>query len=106
MKTYNLELRHAPSKRRLNALQNNRLEPLKARLADDDEAIRWAQGELLDYARHARGENHQYVEAAVSELLPFGKLIDGKDYRRLGRWVCNAEGLVWRESPLNALLHA
>jgi hypothetical protein len=98
MKTYNLDLRHAPSKRRLNALPGNRLAPLKARLPDDGAAIRWAQGELLDFARRARGENFQYVEAALTELLPFGALIDGKDYRRLGRWVCNADGLKWRES--------
>ncbi len=98
MKTYNLDLRHAPSKRRLNALPNNRLDPLKARLADDDAAIRWAQGELLDFARRARGANFQYVEAALTELLPFGVLVDGKDYRRLGRWVCNADGLNWREA--------
>ena len=102
MKTYNLDLRHAPSKRRLNALAGNRLEPLKTRLADDDAAIRWAQAELLDFARHARGANYQYVEAALVELLPFGKLIDGKDFRRLGRWVCNADGLNWRESPVGA----
>jgi hypothetical protein len=76
MKTYNLDLRHAASKRRLNATPRNRLEPLKARLADDDAAVRWAQG----------------------ELLPFGQLIDGKDFRRLGRWVCNADGLNWRDS--------
>jgi hypothetical protein len=99
MKTYNLDLRHAPSKRRLNAVPNNRLEPLKQRCADDAAAIRWAQAELLDFARHARGENYQYVEAALIELLPFGKLIDGRDYRRLGRWVCNADGINWRESP-------
>ena len=98
MKTYNLDLRHAPSKRRLNALPGNRLAPLKARLAGDVAAIAWAQGELLDFARRARGENYQYVEAALSELLPFGQLIDGKDYRRLGRWVCNADGLAWREA--------
>ncbi len=106
MKTYNLDLRHAPSKRRLNALPGNRLEPLKKRLADDDAAIRWAQAELLDFARHARGAKYQYVEAALVELLPFGKLIDGKDYRRLGRWVCNADGLNWRESPAGAFENA
>ena len=103
MKTYNLELRHAPSKRRLNALPDNRLDPLKARLNDDAEAVRWAQGELLDFARHARGENYQYVEAALVELLPFGQIVDGKDYRRLGRWVCNADGLIWRDAPAAAL---
>ena len=98
MKTYNLDLRHAPSKRRLNALADNRLDPLKTRLAGDAAAVAWAQGELLDFARRRRGENYRYVEAAVSELLPFGQLQDGKDYRRLGRWVCNADGLVWRDS--------
>jgi hypothetical protein len=98
LKTYNLDMRHAPSKRRLNALADNRLHPLKERLAGDAAAIAWAQGELLDFARRRSGENFQYVEAAVCELLPFGELIDGKDYRRLGRWVCNTDGLAWRES--------
>jgi hypothetical protein len=106
MKTYNLDLRHAPSKRRLNALPGNRLEPLKKRLIDDKAAIRWAQAELLDFARHARGPNYQYVEAALVELLPFGKFIEGRDYRRLGRWVCNAEGLNWRASPVDLLADA
>jgi hypothetical protein len=103
MKTYNLDLRHAPSKRRLNALPGNRLEPLKERCADDNAAIGWARAELLDFARHARGVNYQYVEAALVELLPFGRFIEGKDFRRLGRWVCNADGINWRESPLGAL---
>jgi hypothetical protein len=98
MKTYNLELRHAPSKRKLNALPDNRLEPLKKRLAADPDAIAWAQSELLDFARRRGGKNFQYVEAAVTELLPFGQVIDGKDYRRLGRWVCNADGLNWRDA--------
>jgi len=98
LKTYNLDLRHAPSKRRLNATPRNRLAPLKARLPGDEAAIAWAQGELLDFARRVRGEAYQYVEGAITELLPFGQLIDGKDYRRLGRWVCNADGLVWREA--------
>lgn len=98
MKTYSLELRHAPSKRRLNALADNRLEPLKTRLEGDMAAIAWAQGELLDFARRRAGRNFQYVEAAILELLPFGETQDGKDYRRLGRWVCNTEGLTWRES--------
>jgi hypothetical protein len=96
MKTYSLEFRHAASKRKLNALPGNRLEPLKIRLAGDEAAIAWAQVELLDFARHRSGRDFQYVEAAILELLPFGEVIDGKDYRRLGRWVCNAEGLVWR----------
>ncbi|MEO8811580.1 MAG: hypothetical protein ABI376_01540 [Caulobacteraceae bacterium] len=98
MKTYNLDLRHAPSKRRINALPGNRLQPLKARLEGDPAAIAWAQGELLDFARRRGGANFQYVEAAVTELLPFGQTLAGKDYRRLGRWVCNAEGLAWRDA--------
>ena len=65
-------------------------------------AIAWAQGELLQLARSGRGENYQYVEAAVCELLPFGQFLDGKDYRRLGRWVCNADGLVWRDAAAAA----
>ena len=96
MKTYNLDLRHAAAKRQLNALADNRLEPLKIRLANDVEAIAWAQGELLDFARRRSGKNFQYVEAAVTELLPFGQVNDDKDFRRLGRWVCNPDGLVWR----------
>ena len=98
MKTYSLELRHAPSKRRINALANNRLEPLKTRLEGDMAAIAWGQGELLDFARRRAGGDFQYVEAAILELLPFGETLDGKDYRRLGRWVCNPEGLAWREA--------
>lgn len=102
LKTYNLDLRHAASKRRLNALPDNRLAPLKNRLPDDGAAIRWAQAELLDFARRTRGAHYQYVEAALVELLPFGQFIDGKDFRRLGRWVCNADGLNWRGSPVGA----
>lgn len=98
MKTYAVELRHAPSKRRLNALADNRLDPLRARRQGDAAAIAWAQSELLDFARSRSGRNYQYVEAAVLELLPFGETVDGKDYRRLGRWVCNADGIVWREA--------
>ena len=99
MKTYNLDLRHAPSKRKLNAVPDNRLEPLKKRLPGDADAIAWAQAELLDFARRRGGKNFQYVEAALTELLPFGQLLAGKDYRRLGRWVCNADGLNWRDAP-------
>jgi len=98
MKTYSLEFRHAPSKRKLNALPGNRLEPLKIRLAGDEAAIAWAQGELLEFARRRSCQNFKYVEASILELLPFGTLLDGKDYRRLGRWVCNAEGLNWRSA--------
>jgi hypothetical protein len=96
MKTYSLEFRYAPSKRKLNAVPNNRLEPLKIRLASDEAAIAWSQGELLDFARRRSGRNFQYVEAAILELLPFGEIVDDKDYRRLGRWVCNSDGLIWR----------
>lgn len=102
MKTYSLELRHAPSKRKLNALADNRLDPLKTRLEGDPAAIAWGQGELLDFARRRAGRNFQYVEAAILELLPFGETVDGKDYRRLGRWVCNADGIVWREATNGA----
>ena len=49
MKTYNLEMRHAASKRKLNALPGNRLEPLKSRLADDSAAIVWARNELMAF---------------------------------------------------------
>jgi hypothetical protein len=103
MKTYNLDLRHAASKRQLNALADNRLEPLKARLASDQDAVAWAQRELMDFARRRAGKNYQYVEAAVTELLPFGQIVDGKDFRRLGRWVCNADGLIWREATSAAI---
>lgn len=98
LRTYNLELRHARSKRKLNATPDNRLEPLKARLPGDAAAIAWAQGELLQFARKRSGEAFQYVEAAVSELLPFNQIRDDKDLRRLGRWVCNPDGIVWRDS--------
>lgn len=102
MKTYSLELRHAPSKRRLNALPNNRLQPLKARLAGDAQAIAWARSELLDFASRSGGRNFQYVEGALMEMLPFGQISDERDYRRLGRWVCNNDGPVWRESVVAA----
>lgn len=103
MKTYNLELRHAPSKRRLNALPDNRLEPLKTRLAEDTTAIAWAQGELLAFARQRSGKNFQYVEATLVELLPFAEIVGDKDYRRLGRWVCNVDGLTWRDALATTL---
>jgi hypothetical protein len=96
MKTYSLELRHAPSKRRLNAWADNRLEPLRTRLADDRDAVDWAQRQLLDFARHRQGDDYQYVEGAVLELLPIGS--PHGDTRRLGRWVCNIDGLVWRQA--------
>lgn len=102
MKTYSVDLRHAASKRALNATPDNRLDPLRSRLETDAEAIEWARSELMDFARHRSGDDYQYVEAAVIELLPIGKVVDGKDYRRLGRWVCNADGVIWRESPAMA----
>ena len=98
MKTYSLDLRHAASKRKLNALPDNRLPPLRCRLADDAAGVDWARTELIDFGRGRSGENFRYVEAALTELLPFGKIDDDKDYRRLGRWVFNAEGLNWREA--------
>jgi hypothetical protein len=103
VKTYSVELRHAISKRKINSLPNNRLSPLRKRLPTDADAIAWAQGELLDFARRRSGPFYQYVEAAVIELLAIGQTIDGKDYRRLGRWVCNADGLTWRDSPVGAM---
>lgn len=102
MKTYSVEMRHAPSKRRINALSDNRLEPLRKRLQGDGEAIAWARSELLDFASRARGENYRYVEAVVCELLPFGELQEGRDIRRLGRWVCNADGINWRYATVPA----
>ncbi len=98
MKTYNLEMRHAASKRKLNASPGNRLEPLKARLASDDDAVNWAMGELLQFAKGRSGARYQYVEGAVSELLPFNQIQDDKDMRRLGRWICNADGINWRDA--------
>jgi hypothetical protein len=99
VQTYSVDLRHAASKRALNATPDNRLDPLRRRLETDAEAVAWARAELLDFARHRSGEDYQYVEAAVIALLPIGQLVGGKDYRRLGRWVCNADGLTWRPSP-------
>ena len=101
MKTYQLDLRHAPSKNRLNALDNNRLSPLRVRLADDAVAIAWAKDEATQFARRNRGTNFSYVEAALTELLPIGAAGDD-DYRRVGRWVNNSEGLNWRPTPRKA----
>jgi hypothetical protein len=101
MKTYQLDLRHAPSKNRLNALDDNRLPPLRQRLADDEVAINWAKDEALQFAQRNRGPNFQYVEAALTELLPIGAAGDD-DYRRVGRWVHNREGLNWRPTPRTA----
>jgi hypothetical protein len=98
MKTYSLELRHAPSKNRLNALENNRLSPLRLRLATDAEAIAWAKTEAYQFADRNRGYYFQYIEAALMELLPIGAG-GGDDYRRLGRWVINQDGVNWRATP-------
>ncbi len=102
MKTYNLEMRHAASKRRLNASPGNRLEPLKSRQADDAAAIAWARGELLAFGMKRGGADYQYVEGALAELLPFSQIQGDKDMRRLGRWVCNADGITWRDASTAA----
>jgi hypothetical protein len=96
MKTYKIELRHAPSKNKLNALRNNRLPPLTARLSADEEAIGWARLELIRIFERKRSPEYQYLEAGVWELLPLGPNTRDDDSRRLGRWVCNGEGMVWR----------
>lgn len=98
MKTYNLEMRHAASKRRLNTSPGNRLEPLKSRQADDDAAVAWARNELLAFGMKRSGPDYQYVEGALAELLPFNQIEGDKDLRRLGRWVCNADGITWRDA--------
>ena len=99
MKTYKLELRHAPSKNKLNALEDNRLPPLTARLAADDEAIRWAREELIRFGQRKRGEIFHYLEAGLWELYPIGAAPADNDSRRLGRWVGNNDGLIWRPRP-------
>jgi hypothetical protein len=99
MKTYKVELRHAPSKNRLNAFDNNRLDPLTARLEGDEEAIRWAREELVRMFGRKAGPDYGYVEAAVWELLPIRAGASEDENRRLGRWVGNADGLIWRPRP-------
>ncbi len=99
MKTYKIELRHAPSKNRLNDFRDNRLPPLTVRLAADDEAIDLARQEVADMARRSRNESHRYIEASLFELLPIGPASRDDDNRRLGRWVANDQGLVWRPRP-------
>jgi hypothetical protein len=101
MKTYSLELRHAPSKNRLNNLENNRLSPLRLRLKGDAEAVAWAKGEVYQFADRNRGYYFQYIEAALMELLPIGAAADD-GYRRLGRWVINHDGVNWRPTPQTA----
>ncbi|HEX4097609.1 MAG TPA: hypothetical protein VHX64_12830 [Caulobacteraceae bacterium] len=95
MRTYKLELRHAPSKNTLNATRANRLPPITARLSSDDSAITWARDELIGMARRERGDRYQYVEASIFELYPIGSPRQD-DNRRLGRWVINFDGLHWR----------
>ena len=102
MKTYNLEMRHAVSKRRLNTSPGNRLEPLKSRQASDDDAIAWARNELLAFGMKRAGAAYRYVEGALAELLPFNVIQGDKDMRRLGRWVCNADGITWRDAMVSA----
>ena len=95
MRTYKVELRHAPSKNKLNAIRGNRLPPLTARLVSDETAIVWARDELMGLCRRKHGHHYQYVEASIFELYPIGS--PGQDdNRRLGRWVINLEGLMWR----------
>ena len=106
MKTYSLDMRHAASKRKINSLANNRLAPLRKRLPNDAAAIDWARAELLEFGRRRAGPYYQYIEAAVTELLPFGAFQGDNDYRRLGRWVFNADGLIWRDSPAAAMADA
>lgn len=95
MRTYKLELRHAPSKNLLNAVPGNRMAPLTCRLASDDNAIDWARGELLGLYRTHAGGDQRYLEASVFELFPIGSAHEDEN-RRLGRWVINPDGLVWR----------
>ncbi len=95
MRTYKIELRHAPSKNKLNSVPGNRLTPVTCRLASDDTAIGWAREELIGLYRRYRGSDHQYLEASVFELYPIGSANEDEN-RRLGRWVINPEGLSWR----------
>jgi len=95
MRTYKVELRHAPSKNKLNAIRGNRLAPLTARLASDETAIVWARDELVDLCQRKHGHHYQYVEASIFELYPIGSPHEDEN-RRLGRWVVNLQGLVWR----------
>src|SRR5207249_3404820 len=55
VKTYSVDLRHAASKRALNATPDNRLDPLRRRLEADGEAVAWARDELMDFARRRSG---------------------------------------------------
>jgi hypothetical protein len=96
MKTYKIELRHAPSKNKLNAVRDNRLPPLTVRLPADDEAIGLAREEVARLAARLKGPHCRYIEAGVWELLPIGPATRDDDSRRLGRWVANADGLNWR----------
>ena len=85
MRTYKIELRHAPSKNKLNTIRDNRMPPLTVRLAADDEAIHWARDELLRLFGRRRGHHFQYIEAGLWELYPIGSASDQDDSRRLRR---------------------
>jgi hypothetical protein len=64
-------------------------------LVSDETAIVWARDELMGLCRRKHGHHYQYVEASIFELCPIGS--PGQDdNRRLGRWVINLEGLMWR----------
>ncbi len=102
MPTFKIELRHAPSKNRLNALRANRLKPVVAQLQSEGEAVAWARLELLRFAQKRDGADFQYLEAAVWRLLPITPESQGRDSRRLGRWVRCSEGVVWRPATAPA----
>ncbi len=102
MPTFKIELRHARSKNHLNVLRANRLAPLLARLESDGEAVDWAREELLRFSARRDGIDYQYWEAAIWRLLPIGPESQGRDSRRLGRWVRGGQGLVWRPAQAEA----
>ena len=52
--------------------------------------------EVVRLAKHKGGHHYQYIEAGVWELLPIGPSTRDDDSRRLGRWVANVDGLIWR----------
>ena len=106
MKTYKIELRHSHSKNRLNALRNNRLSPLTARLPADEHAIAWAQQELTRIFQSRRSPEYRYVEAGLWELLPLGPttIDDGvtancviPGYTLTGAWSARADALAAAE---------
>ena len=66
MRTYKVELRHAPSKNKLNAIRGNRLPPLTARLVSDETAIVWARDELMGLCRRKHGTTISTSKPAYS----------------------------------------